>query len=119
MRLTAFGRKSRKRQQRPEPGLYGPDPGDASEEHALGELLDGIRQDVLHARRCPAVSREELRERLARAVMPGRNLFGERIPRALVRLALRLAGEPSRPGRHGRHAEPKVGKRRGKNRDET
>ena len=88
MKILAMRIPGLKRSKRPPlgPSIYGPDPGDASVEHALGELLDEIRQGVKDARRCPAVTQAELDDRLARAIMPG-----ARIPRALVRLALRLS----------------------------
>ena len=54
------------------PSIYGMDPGDASVEHALGVLLDEIRQDADQLRRYPNAGTAGKALMLAEQLAPGR-----------------------------------------------
>ena len=83
---------TREHRTRPEPSIYGPDPGDASVEHYYFMLQEEIAQGILHLRAYPNEGYLPKARCIAQAIFPHR-----RAMRAILTLALAAAGAGRRP----------------------
>lgn len=70
------------------------DPGDLATEHGYFQLLERIREDILHQRSHPLEGPRRRMTDLARAILPGP---GRRRRRAMLAAALLLMGAGRKP----------------------
>ena len=92
-KLRRLNRRRKTEEEEP-PSIYGPDPGDASVEHAYWELRERIRDDIRYFRQYPNEGTAQKGRFLAEAIAPER-----RVLRALLAIVLMASGAGRQPPR--------------------